>query len=249
MFGKQDVLEKLRDDDLYYGDYGQQWLSASTLKKYIKGDCPKEDNYNSHALLFGHAFHQAILEPDKYVLRNDITKDDREHIDMLKSSLESSFEYHVMEDITEVEVPFTGTFDGTPLKCKVDALTDRYLVDLKTTSNIDAVEFTAKHFGYHISAYQYWMLTRKVMYFLYVEKKTGRVKLVMPDKKFYEDGRRDFLWCLRNYKLAQKKYWQLMLFDTDLPDGRFLLDDVNMKVEDGKLYSYILKEEYIKRKR
>ena len=246
---KEDIIEALKDDEQYYNGMGQQWLSASTLKKYLNTDCPKERPMNQKALQFGHAFHQCILEPEKYELRDDLDIIDRDHIDMLKKSLENSYEFGVMNELKDVEVPFIGTFEGIKLKCKVDALTDEVLIDLKTTSNLDAVEYTAKHFGYHLSAYQYWVLTRKVMWFLYVEKNTGRIKLVKPDRKFYVDGQRDWRWAMRNYKLSQKKHWQFMGTYDDLPQGRFKLDSVHCSGEEDRLYAWILQEKHLNRKK
>ena len=248
--GNKTALEKLQDDDLYYGEYGQQWLSASTLKKYLNTDCPKERPMNQKALQFGHAFHQCILEPDKYAERTDLDVIDRDHIDFLKKSLENSYEFGVMDDLKAVETPYIGTFDGIPIKCKVDAENDEVLIDLKTTSNIDAVQYTAKHFGYHLSAYQYWILTRKVMWFLYVEKNSGKIKLVKPDRQFYVNGQRDWRWAMRNYRLSKKKHWQFMGLHDNLPQGRFKLDSVHMSGEENRLYAWILQEQYLnKRKR
>ena len=241
-----DFTQNCYDDSFYYGDEGKLALSASTLKKYLKGDCPKEDNPNAHALVFGRAFHEAVLEPEKYLrtCKSDVlSADDKLHIEVLKDSLEHSFEFHVMDEINAVEVPYVGFHNDVALKCKVDAECDKYMVDIKTTSNIDITQFTSKHFGYHISAYQYWMLTGKLMYFLYVEKQTGRVKLVIPDKKFYEDGRRDWIWAMRNYKLSLTKQWTYM-GSTDLGEGRHIVDKQHIKVENGSLYVWMRKPEH-----
>ena len=238
----QQWVERYRSDEFYYSKEAPH-LSASTIKKYLKGINPPEDNPNTEALTFGHAFHQSILEEDKYLVRSDISQEQRDHINMLKSCLQHSHEYEVMKSVTDVEKPFVGSSYGLLLKCKVDAETPKYLVDLKTTSNIDTVEFTGKHWGYHISAYQYWLLTGKIMYFLYVEKITGRIKLVIPDKKFYQDGRRDWIWAAKQYKKAQQHQWEY-LTDHTMEDQVFTMDKVHFKTENNKLYGYLRKPEF-----
>ena len=60
------VLKKLQDDKLYYGKYGQQWLSNSDIYSLLKDPKsfrqPKEQ---TKAMLEGRYFHTALLEPTK----------------------------------------------------------------------------------------------------------------------------------------------------------------------------------------
>ena len=62
----QAVIEKLRDDEQYYGEFGQQYLSNSDIGNLLKNPMffrkPQEDNINFHK---GRYFHQLILEPEK----------------------------------------------------------------------------------------------------------------------------------------------------------------------------------------
>ena len=63
-----DVLDKLRDDEQYYGEFGQQYLSNSDISKLLTDPLafrmPQEDNVNFHK---GRYFHQLILEPEKAI--------------------------------------------------------------------------------------------------------------------------------------------------------------------------------------
>ena len=62
----KEILEKLRDDENYYGEFGQQFLSNSDISTLLKN--PKDlhkPKPNSPAFLVGGYFHTAILEPDK----------------------------------------------------------------------------------------------------------------------------------------------------------------------------------------
>ena len=61
-----DILDKLKDDTSYYGEYGKQWLSNSDIYTLINDPLnfrfPKEQ---TKAMLEGRYFHTAILEPKK----------------------------------------------------------------------------------------------------------------------------------------------------------------------------------------
>ena len=61
-----DILEKLKDDTLYYGQFGQQWLSNSDIYTLLNDPLnfrlAKEE---TKAMLEGRYFHTAILEPEK----------------------------------------------------------------------------------------------------------------------------------------------------------------------------------------
>ena len=60
------AIEKLRDDEHYYGSFGKKFLSNSDIKTLL--DNPLEYGKPSEripAFLVGGYFHTAILEPDK----------------------------------------------------------------------------------------------------------------------------------------------------------------------------------------
>ena len=60
------IIEKLKQDEHYYGDYGKQFLSNSDISILLKN--PKmlrEDKPKTAAMVIGGYFHTAILEPNK----------------------------------------------------------------------------------------------------------------------------------------------------------------------------------------
>ena len=60
------ILEKLKDDKNYYGEFGQQYLSNSDIITLLND--PKEfrrPKEVTKAMLMGRYFHTAMLEPDK----------------------------------------------------------------------------------------------------------------------------------------------------------------------------------------
>ena len=62
----KEVIEKLKDDVQYYGDFGKQYLSNSDIGTLLNNPRefrqPQDDNVNFHK---GRYFHQLILEPEK----------------------------------------------------------------------------------------------------------------------------------------------------------------------------------------
>lgn len=69
---KSDILEKLNDDNLYYGELGKKYLSNSDIKPMfddIEGFVYRRRNNvqenKTSEMLFGNLFHQTILEPHK----------------------------------------------------------------------------------------------------------------------------------------------------------------------------------------
>ena len=63
---KQKVLEKLKLDENYYGDFGKQFLSNSDIKTLLTNPLALgQQSKPSPAFLVGGYFHTAILEPDK----------------------------------------------------------------------------------------------------------------------------------------------------------------------------------------
>ena len=63
---KKDILEKLKIDEHYYGEFGQQFRSNSDISVLLKNPLAlnKSQGTNINFLVGGY-FHTAILEPDK----------------------------------------------------------------------------------------------------------------------------------------------------------------------------------------
>ena len=60
------IIEKLKQDEHYYGDYGKQFLSNSNISTLLKNPrLLREDKPKTSAMVIGGYFHTAILEPDK----------------------------------------------------------------------------------------------------------------------------------------------------------------------------------------
>ena len=63
---KEEIIDKLRIDEHYYGDFGKQYLSNSNVSTLLTNPLelhkPQKSNPN---FIVGGYFHTAILEPDK----------------------------------------------------------------------------------------------------------------------------------------------------------------------------------------
>ena len=63
---KEKILQKLRNDEDYYGDFGNQFLSNSHIGKLLKDPLNAfEPSKRTPAFAVGGYFHTCILEPDK----------------------------------------------------------------------------------------------------------------------------------------------------------------------------------------
>ena len=209
-----DVIEMLRDDTNYYGDFGKQYLSNSDIGTLLKDPSQfgvsQPDNQN---FAKGRYFHQLILEPSKaenvkYVTASTRTtkvyKQYCEDNDLPYALLESEVEeiqrlvtkmlsnYTFFEDIrndgNEYEVPAVGEIYGVMWKGKADIVHPDMLIDLKTTSNIDDFKWSARRYNYDSQAYIYQSLFNKPLVFYAIEKGTGRLGIYRPTTEFLERG-------------------------------------------------------------
>ena len=66
MDNRKEILEKLKQDEHYYGEFGKQFLSNSDIQTLLSNPLalrdPQPGNVN---FLLGGYFHTSILEPDK----------------------------------------------------------------------------------------------------------------------------------------------------------------------------------------
>ena len=62
----KEIIDKLREDKHYYGEFGQQYLSNSNISTLLDNPLAlREPQKQIPAFLVGGYFHTAILEPEK----------------------------------------------------------------------------------------------------------------------------------------------------------------------------------------
>tara|TARA_R110002012_G_scaffold310425_1_gene518636 strand:- start:2240 stop:2965 length:726 start_codon:yes stop_codon:yes gene_type:complete len=208
-----DILDKLKDDTSYYGEYGKQWLSNSDIYTLINDPLnfrfPKEQ---TKAMLEGRYFHTAILEPKKlseYVIADASSRNSKkykelaeEHGQMLllqkeKEEIERSVlaiksNMDMAEQIylptNQFEVPMIKNIKGQNWKGKADIVCEDKLIDLKTTSDINKFRSSAYRYNYDSQAYIYQELFGLPLEFYVIDKSSLQLAIYTPTDEFLRHG-------------------------------------------------------------
>jgi len=211
---KQEIIDKLRIDEHYYGEFGQQYLSNSDIKTLLKNplDLHKPTKSNPNFLVGGY-FHTAILEPDKIKSFKIIESSSRNtkvykemsggelcllqhEVDMIEALVSNMMNNNVCRDLIqtwtgEYEVPSIAEINGKMWKGKADILNheEQLIIDLKTTSDLDKFRWNAKKYNYDSQAYIYRELFGYEMVFIAIDKNTGKIGLFDCSPDFYKSGK------------------------------------------------------------
>ena len=210
----KETLDRLRNDEDYYGAFGKQFLSNSDIGALLGN--PKEfgqssdDNVNYAK---GRYFHQLILEPEKAVLTPFVdvstrtTKAYKEYIEDNKvpfAMLEKegaeirgcvdnmiqnfAFFEGIREEGNQYEVPAVKEIHGMMWKGKADIVCKDKLIDLKTTSNISDFKWSARKYNYDSQCYIYHELFGLPLTFYVVDKTNGMLGIFRPTEEFVKRG-------------------------------------------------------------
>ena len=206
----KEIINKLKQDEHYYGDYGKQFLSNSDISTLLKN--PKmlrEPKPKTSAMVVGGYFHTAILEPNKlksFKIIESSTRNTKKYKEM--SDGEICLLQHEVDKIqlmTEVmmdnnicrglikgdfEVPAVTELFGNKWKGKADIINheEKLVIDLKTTSDIDRFRWSASKFNYDSQAYIYSNLFGYEMLFIAIDKETHQIGLFDCSPEFYKAG-------------------------------------------------------------
>lgn len=180
------------DDSVYYADksyvsnsmLGRLMESTELFSLWMKGEYeyPKNPNF-----VIGRYIHTCVLEPSKketfhvsdYKTRTSggFKEDIKKYgYDWVVTASEHSMSLEIQKRIenndrlnelfifAEKEIPFVSSYEGIPIKGKVDAITEfngmKVVVDLKTTGKeISKFPKSARSFDYDRQAYFYLKLT------------------------------------------------------------------------------------------
>lgn len=210
---KEDILEKLKDDDSYYGKFGQQFLSNSNIGALLNN--PLEFNkpmVKGLPLVLGSYFHTAILEPSKLsnfkisssASRNSkaykeeangdflLLEKDVEQVELMKEAVLGNelFNELITDGDVEVEVPGLVNLAGGTFKCKGDIInhTHKLIIDLKTTGSIDSFSSSAYRYNYDSQAFIYSQCFGYDFVFIAVDKTTKQVGLYDCSDRFLRSG-------------------------------------------------------------
>ena len=227
-FSKKELLEKMMDDEFYYGYLGKNALSSSSIKLLL--DSPKKYKYvteygseSTNALAAGWLFHTCILEPDvfssqifvdvqsKNTKAYKLAKEEHGRVFTIKEKhqaerLADAFlrNEHALKLITdsEFEVPEIGVIGGYPFRGKADVL-GKGIIDLKTTSDLKAFPYSSRKYLYQCQVYIYCELFNKhyeEFKFIAVDKSSCDIGIYDVSKEFYNDGKQKVLKALETFE-------------------------------------------------
>ena len=227
---KENVIEKLRDDKHYYGDFGKKYLSNSDISALLTNPLalgkPSEPR---PAFLVGGYFHTAILEPDKlkkYKVIPSSTRNTKAYKEMSGGELcllqHEVDQIELLSDImlsnkvckglirdsnTEYETPGICKLEGEMWKGKADIINhnEKLVIDLKTTSDIQKFKYSASKFNYDSQAYIYSKLFGYEMVFIVIDKNTHQLGIFDCSDEFYAKGRDKVQRAVEAYKLFYKQ--------------------------------------------
>ena len=222
------AIEKLKDDEHYYGEFGKQYLSNSDISTLLSNPLALgQPSKPSAAFLVGGYFHTAILEPDKlkkYRVIPSSTRNTKAYKEMSGGEL-----CLLQHEVDEIELltekllankvckglisgrvdygqPGITELEGLKWKGKADIINhdDGLVIDLKTTKDINRFRSSAFRYNYDSQAYIYSKLFGYEMLFVVIDKTTGQIGLFDCSPDFYESGKDKVQRASEQYKLFYK---------------------------------------------
>ena len=230
MKNKKEILEKLKDDEHYYGEYGRQFISNSDIRTLMTNPLDFKNLPTSTAphFLIGGYFHTAILEPDKIKnfkvveasSRNtkaykEITNGEvcllQHEVDMIEAMKDKMLSNDICTGLinstnTEYEVPGVSELFKYVWKGKADIINhdDKLVVDIKTTADINKFKSSAYRYNYDSQAYIYRRLFGYDMLFIVIDKNTHQLGIFDCSDEFYRSGEDKVLRAEDAYELFYK---------------------------------------------
>jgi len=210
---KKQILKKLRNDEDYYGEFGNQFLSNSHIGKLLKDPLNVfKPSKRTPAFAVGGYFHTCILEPDKlesFKVIKSKTRNTKEYkelsggeiclleheVDGILLMRDTVMANDICKDLirglqTEYEQPGIIDLYDNKWKGKADIVNheEKLVIDLKTTGDIDRFKWSASKFNYDSQAYIYSKMFGYEMLFIVIDKTTHQLGMFDCSPEFYERG-------------------------------------------------------------
>jgi len=223
---RKDELNKLREDEHYYGKFGKKFLSNSDISKLLTNPLSLgEAQKQIPAFLVGGYFHTAILEPEKlkkYRIVEASTRNTKAYkeisggemcllqseVDKLEVMIDTMMSNEVCKsliqgDNVEYEVPGIAEIKGKLWKGKADIVNhdEKLIIDLKTTADITKFRYSAQKYNYNSQAYIYRELFGYEMIFIVIDKTTHQIGIYDCSPEFYSKGEDKVERAVEAYKL------------------------------------------------
>ena len=214
---EKQILKRLRNDEDYYGDFGNQFLSNTHVSRLLKDPLNVfKPGKSSPAFLIGGYFHTCILEPDKLkkykvvksTSRNTKAYKDvaggelcllQQEVDMIELMKDKVMDNDIVRELlsdpvfkkcVEYEKPGITELFGNKWKGKADIVNhdEKLVIDLKTTADINKFQYSANKYNYDSQAYIYSKLFGYEFLFIVIDKTTHQIGMFDCSPQFYERG-------------------------------------------------------------
>ena len=220
------ILKKLEEDEHYYGKFGKQYLSNSDISTLLKNPLALHIPQKTiPAFLVGGYFHTAILEPNKlknFKIVQSTTRNTKaykeisngelcllqQEVDQIELMVDKMMSNTVCKDLitsgeVEYEIPGIKEIEGKMWKGKADIVnhSERLVIDLKTTNDIEKFRYSASKYNYDSQAFIYNQLFGYDMLFIVIDKNTHQIKICECSSSFYEKGQRKVQEAVAQYEL------------------------------------------------
>ena len=226
---KEKILQRLCNDEDYYGEFGNQFLSNSHVGKLLKDPLRAfEPSKPSPAFLVGGYFHTCILEPDKldkYKVVKSTTRNTKAYkdvaggelcllqheVDTIELMRDKVLANDICKDLiinsqNKYEQPGIINMFNNNWKGKADIVNheEKLVIDLKTTADIDKFQWSASKFNYDSQAYIYSKLFGYEFLFIVIDKNTHQIGMFDCSPQFYERGEEKVRKASEAYDLFYK---------------------------------------------
>ena len=208
------AIEKLRDDEHYYGDFGKQYLSNSDIRTLLNNPLAYgKPSVEIPAFLVGGYFHTALLEAQKlhkYKIVNTTSRNTKVYkeayakdgihllqheVDNLKKMIDKIKSNDICNNLingihVDYEEPMIKDLFGKLWKGKADIVNhdEELIIDLKTTGDISRFRSSAFKFGYDSQAYIYKQLFGYDFMFIAIDKTSHQIGIFDCSQDFYRSG-------------------------------------------------------------
>tara|TARA_R110002020_G_scaffold53123_6_gene148976 strand:+ start:2180 stop:2908 length:729 start_codon:yes stop_codon:yes gene_type:complete len=223
------IIDRLRNDEDYYGEFGQQYLSNSNISTLLTNPLSLyTPQKRIPAFLVGGYFHTAILEPEKLKsfkiveAKNRNTKVYKElsggemcllqsEADNAQLLIDTVLENDICRSLIHTknnvfEEPSITEIFNNMWKGKADIINheEELVIDLKTTSDIERFKWNSQKYNYDSQAYIYSKLFGYEMLFIVIDKSTQQIGLFDCSPQFYERGEKKVKEASEQYNLFYK---------------------------------------------
>jgi hypothetical protein len=208
-----EVLDRLKNDEDYYGEFGKKYLSNSDIGTLFKNplDLGKPTE-KTVPMLIGGYLHTCILEPEKLNKFKIVEANNRNNnaykevsqgelillqheVDRIELLRDKILENDICKDLihadgNEYEKPGITELFGNLWKGKADIINhnERLIVDIKTTSDIEGFKWSAKKYNYDSQAYIYRHLFGYDFIFIVIDKTSFKINIFECSDQFYLNG-------------------------------------------------------------